>query len=98
MDPPYGGKVSGRFSIRGTASGPHFLSYQVHIRPNSATNPAPDWMPLLPGEQMRSVENGVLVPDNMTANLLPGNYQIRLMVRLDDGSVLACWWQILKTQ
>ncbi len=101
-DPPYGGEVSGRFSIRGTASGPHFLSYRVDIRPynvpNSVTDPVPGWIPLLPGEQTQPVENGVLVPDSMTADLPPGNYLIRLMVRLDDGYLAPCWWPILKRQ
>lgn len=101
-DPPYGGEVSGHFSVRGTANGPRFLSYRVDIRPynvpNSAANPAPGWIPLLPGEQTQPVENGILVPDSMTTDLPPGNYLIQLTVRLADGELLQCWWPILKTQ
>ena len=100
IDPPYAGKVSGRFSIRGTANGPHFVGYQVDahlVDYTIQTLPAPDWFPLLAGEQYIPIDNGILVQDYMTTSMIPGNYLLRLTVRQDDGTALICWWPILKT-
>lgn len=81
--------VSGHFSVRGTATGDHFLSYSIDMAPVTAlvedTNTLPNWSG---SSGNHPVIDGLLVPDGSIHDILPGDYTLRLTVRLDDGTII----------
>jgi ligand-binding sensor domain-containing protein len=83
--PAFGAAVRGTAEIRGTASDARFQSYDVRVRPSSATSWDPPAATIL-GQSSSPVVDGGLAPWN-TTSFPDGLYDVRVSVRDSLGLV-----------
>jgi hypothetical protein len=82
LEPHAGQVIQGTVTVSGTSSIPGFASSEIDF--SYAGDPSGTWFPIATGN--RSVESGALAAWD-TTSITDGNYDLRLRVYLDDGTV-----------